>query len=975
MQLFGLSITLGKKDKEKNNILSVVPPAADDGSAIISSINAGSYYGMVLDVEGVIKNENDLIRRYREVAQYPDCDSAIEDIINEAIMAEDGKQPVEIILDDLKLSESIKKKIAEEFKIVLQLLKIDDRGHDMFRTWYIDGRLYYHVMIDENNIKDGIVEMRAIDPRKIRRIKNVIRERQPGTNVEVVKKIDEYYLFNDKGITEQTTAGVKLSLDSVVYTPSGLVDANTGMMLSFLHKAIKPVNQLKLIEDSLVIYRVSRAPERRIFYIDVGNLPKIKAEQYVNDVMNRFRNKVVYDASTGETRDDRKFMSMLEDFWMPRREGSKGTEITTLPGGCFAMDTKVSLLDGRELSIRDIESEMSQGKTLWTYSCDEFTGEVKPGLISWAGVTQKSAKVMKLTLDSGEEIICTPDHKFPIYGKGFVEAKDFVEGESLIPLYRKKEFISEHKKLDYETLFDNATKKWKYTHRMVKSHIDLPLEIHEEDFEDGYVVHHKNVNRHDNSPENLCLMSWRDHSRYHRSIAFPPMVGTIASVAKMKMEREKNSDWYKNKSKKSSDNSKKFWNGLSEVEYNKICAKVQSGVQSFIDNQSDEERAIRAINSNKALRLGTAAFVKKLETDVEFAKYISDIRKLSWTDTRRETASIRQSTISKDIWSNVELSESRRENHKKVQEVEFDNVILCSIIDIVRGKTTHQVTIHDVVDSLNSNKHCVDRLLELNCNKCIPNLDISVGFTKGLVDKCVTRFGKYDSWKDFRVKESLHNHRVVRIEYLADEIEVGTLTIDSNELVHNHHTFALSCGIFTKNSNLGQIDDIVYFQNKLFQALNVPIGRLKPDQVFSLGKSSEITREEVKFSKFIGRLRKRFSTLFKDTLRVQLVSKGIIRPDEWDDMRSLIRFDFVKDNYFSELKDNEILNQRMNMLQMIDPYVGKYYSTTWIRKHVLQQSEEDIKDIDTEMKDEQAMLAANTATPEEIPQEQQGEGK
>jgi hypothetical protein len=243
-------------------------------------------------------------------------------------------------------------------------------------------------------------------------------------------------------------------------------------------------------------------------------------------------------------------------------------------------------------------------------------------------------------------------------------------------------------------------------------------------------------------------------------------------------------------------------------------------------------------------------------------------------------------------------------------------------------------------------------------------------------------------------------------------MDVGTLGIDKEEKYHNYHTFALDVGIYTCNStgetrddrkfmsmledfwmprregskgteittlpggqNLGQIDDIVYFQNKLFQALNVPIGRLKPEQVFSLGKSSEITREEVKFSKFIGRLRKRFSTLFKDTLRVQLVAKGIIRPDEWDDMRSIIRFDFVKDNYFSELKDNEVLMQRINMLQQVDPYVGKYYSTAWIRKHVLQQSEEDIKDIDVEMKDEQAVLAANTATPEEIPQEQQGEVK
>jgi hypothetical protein len=329
MQLFGFEISR----KKELPIGSVVSPTAQDGATVVNTgINAGGYYGMVMDLDGVIKNENDLLRRYREVAQYSDCDSAIEDIVNEAIIVDEKGKSVNINLDDVDVSESIKKKMREEFNTVLKLIKLDDRGHDIFRTWYIDGRLYYQILLDEKNPKNGIAELRYIDPRKIRRIKNVIKERTPK-GVEVIKQIEEYYLFNDKGITEQTTQGVKLSLDSVVYVPSGFLDANTSMMLSYLHKAIKPVNQLKMIEDSMVIYRISRAPERRIFYIDVGNLPKVKAEQYVTDIMNKFRNKIVYDATTGEVRDDRKHMSMMEDFWMPRREGGKGTEITTLPGG------------------------------------------------------------------------------------------------------------------------------------------------------------------------------------------------------------------------------------------------------------------------------------------------------------------------------------------------------------------------------------------------------------------------------------------------------------------------------------------------------------------------------------------------------------------------------------------------------------------------------------------------------------------
>lgn len=478
MDLFGFEI---RKKKDKLEIQgSVVSPTPDDGSTVVSG--AAAYYGMVVDLEGVVKNENDLIRRYREVAQYPDCDNAIEDIVNESIVSDSDEDPIKIVLDEVKLSDGIKKKITEEFDNVLELFRFDEKSHEIFRSWYIDGRLYYHVLIDDKNVKAGINELRFVDPRKIRKIKKVEKKRNEK-GVEVVVNIQEYYLYNDKGINENTTQGVKLSMDSIIFCPSGLIDSNTNMMLSHLHKAIKPVNQLKMIEDSLVIYRISRAPERRIFYVDVGNLPKLKAEQYVNDIMNKFRNKVVYDAATGEVRDDRKHLSIMEDFWMPRREGGKGTEITTLPGG----------------------------------------------------------------------------------------------------------------------------------------------------------------------------------------------------------------------------------------------------------------------------------------------------------------------------------------------------------------------------------------------------------------------------------------------------------------------------------QNLGDIADIEYFQNKLYQALNVPISRLQAGQPFNLGRASEITRDEVKFNKFINRLRKKFTILFKDALRIQLIAKGIIRADEWDDIVKDIGFDFQKDNFVSELKDNEILQQRVNLLQQLDPFVGKYYSIPWIRKNVLKQDEEEVKEIDKEM--------------------------
>jgi hypothetical protein len=323
-EFFGFEIK--RKEKELG---AVTPPATDDGTYDISG---GGFYSTILDTDGRSRTEDDLIRRYRDIAIQPECDSAIEDIVSEAIASDERDMCVSIALDNLQVSTSIKKRIKEEFEKVLQLLDFNNKAHDIFRRWYVDGRLFYHKVIDTKNPRNGVQQLRYIDPRKIKKVREV--ETSKKGQVDVVKKFKEFYIYNQQGHqVNNTSTGVKLTYDSIAYCPSGLIDMHKGTVLSYLNKAIKPVNQLRMIEDSVVIYRISRAPERRIFYIDVGNLPKIKAEQYLKDVMNRYRNKLVYDASTGEIRDDRNHMSMLEDFWLPRREGGRGTEITTLPGG------------------------------------------------------------------------------------------------------------------------------------------------------------------------------------------------------------------------------------------------------------------------------------------------------------------------------------------------------------------------------------------------------------------------------------------------------------------------------------------------------------------------------------------------------------------------------------------------------------------------------------------------------------------
>jgi len=345
-KLFGFSIE--DNEKKSKSVVSPVPQNNEDG---VDNYIASGFYGSYVDIEGVYRTEFDLLKRYREMALHPECDGAIEDVVNEAIVSDLYDSPIEIELSNLNATDKLKKVIRDEFKYIKELLDFDKKSHEIFRNWYVDGRLYYHKVIDLKKPQEGIKELRYIDPMKMRFVRqekkkdrNILGPNIPGRDESkngIAPEIEEYFLYTPKAqyptnsysSGSGASKGTKIAKDAITYCTSGLVDRNKGTILSYLHKAIKALNQLRMIEDSLVIYRLSRAPERRIFYIDVGNLPKVKAEQYLRDVMMRYRNKLVYDANTGEVRDDKKFMAMLEDFWLPRREGGRGTEISTLPGG------------------------------------------------------------------------------------------------------------------------------------------------------------------------------------------------------------------------------------------------------------------------------------------------------------------------------------------------------------------------------------------------------------------------------------------------------------------------------------------------------------------------------------------------------------------------------------------------------------------------------------------------------------------
>ena len=329
-QAFGFELKRVQKMKDENDKTpSIVPKIDEDGAGYVTA--SGSYFGQYIDMDGGAAKDNaELIKKYRAVAEHPECDAAIEDIINETIVSSELESSVSINLDKIEAGDKIKKTITEEFENITSMLNVEEHGHDMFRSWYVDGRIYHHLVVNESNLKSGIQEIRPIDATKIRKVKEIKYKKDPKTGAKLVDKVNEFYIYQEKG---GASTGVKLTPDSISYVTSGILDTSKKRVLSYLQKAIKPVNQLRMMEDSLVIYRLARAPERRIFYIDVGNLPKGKAEQHIKDIMSRYRNKIVYDANSGEIKDDRKHMSMLEDFWLPRREGGRGTEISTLPGG------------------------------------------------------------------------------------------------------------------------------------------------------------------------------------------------------------------------------------------------------------------------------------------------------------------------------------------------------------------------------------------------------------------------------------------------------------------------------------------------------------------------------------------------------------------------------------------------------------------------------------------------------------------
>ena len=920
VQIFGFEISRrNKNQQEDDKVKSFTPPQNEDGAVVIQS---GSYYGTYVDLDGVVRNEIELITRYREMSMQPELETAIDEIVNEAIVNDDNGQAVELNTDDLKQPDQIKKKIRDEFDYVLKLLNFGNMGHDIFRRWYTDGRLFYHVIIDEQRPNLGIQELRYIDPRRIRKIREIQKTKDPKTGMEIIKRQLEYFLYNERGVVgAHSNLGSKIAVDSVINVNSGLMDAKRAMVLSYLHKAIKPLNQLRMMEDATVIYRLSRAPERRVFYVDVGNMPTIKAEQYLRDIMVKYRNKLVYDSSTGEIKDDRKHLSMLEDFWLPRREG------------CFSLDTKIKLLDGRDVELGQLIVEYKLGKTNWVYSVSP-EGTVVPGKISWAGVTRNDAKVIDIHLDNGEVITATPDHKFILRNGEKIEAQNLQVGSSLMPLYTRDKDITHNRNGKYLQIQDNKTGKWVFAHRMVSEYVYGKRKLNE-------VVHHVDFTRVNNNPENLVYMDKKEHIQYH---------------SKMGTNSWKNGNVEEHK-KNLSISGKKFFQTEEGIkrrqeisEHNKTCEKIWKGFAKGREKIKEQ----REIDRNT---LSKEEYLKK------WSKGLTIEASLKGAQVWKETIQKDRETLSSEDFANKYII-PKRISSKNAYVRKVSDIDLTVIESIVK-------------DNVLKDKNVGNEILVSEIKKTYPSLNLK------RLRKFLAHNG-YDSITEFidrrvgnefvseKRKVSLtkkSNHTVSKIVWRTDTMDVGTLTIDENHEYHDYHNFALSSGIFVMNSrgteittlpggqNLGELEDVKYFEKKLYKALGVPIGRLENQQGFSLGKSTEITREELKFSKFVQRLRNKFSTLFDDLLRIQLVLKKVCTEEEWKEFKEDIWYDFQKDNNFTELKEAELLTNRILLLQYVDPFVGRYYSKEWVQKNVLMQTDEDIEEINQQISQEQEQAA------------------
>lgn len=871
------------------------------------------------------------------------------------------------------------------------------------------------------------------------------------------KKIETYYIRDldlnlQEGVaTNQHTGSIKNRPQSMIFTPMGAGNASTistpvtgtgdgkfgqagewpvaaehvvhlslsdGMTsawpfgTSILECVYKVYKQKELLEDAILIYRIHRAPERRVFFIDTGTMPPNKAHQYLERVKYEVQQKRVPNRNGGGASvTDAAYnpMAMLEDYFFAVTSEGRGSKVETLPGGenlgCFAMDTKIALLDGRHLTISEIESELASGKCLWTYSCHPITGEVLPGKIDWAGITKKNAEVVKVTLDNGEYFICTPDHKFPIKGVGFKEISELTVGQSMIGFYTENKNISAHKKLDYTTIYNHATEKWEYVHRIVANSMKGTLcqeYVYDDKFIDAVkdVRHHVDFNRYNNNPENLVWMNYHDHKLMHQKLGFSKEsqeLGTKAARAKLQSLKDTNYDEYRKIINKQIL-ARKVTNANKTEQEKKIeRINISNSLKKYFDNLSSAEKEIRAQTSINNFKLGSEKFIKLLETDDDFRQAFSDLVKVGQNQSKidnPEKWESRSKAITKanlERWKldgyyntvfdsqkikfNAEMFEILTSTFNAgftdlstLAEQVTKNVIFMDIFKSLNTKVhtnadLSKFTIHNVKMLLKSVGMSWDKFKAVNTKIVVtPELNVLVDVAKETssqaefllmlstrineisIKTCtrhnVMKLLNEHGINDFSTLRGLAenvNHRIVAIEKLDETMDVGTLTIDLKEEHHDYHTYALSVGVFAKNS----IDDLRYFNNKMLRALGVPSSYLPtgPDDgtaSFNDGRVGTAFIQEFRFSKVCERYQNQVIKALDKEFKLYLKYKGIVVDNASFNIR------FTEPQSFSEYRRLELDAAKINVFASMSevPFISKRFAL----KRYLGLTEDEIRE-------------------------------
>ena len=852
---------------------------------------------------------------YEEMDKYPEIHLAL-DIISTEIFVFDALKNTPFRIDtNGKVPDNILSKLVSQFT---QKLKLKQVLPYAVRESLKYGDSFYFVVKDKNG---KIAGLRKIDNRDIDFIEYDEIGVEPLNYYIHKSKIDDNQNTYLNFLKYQNILSSVDSDESAIASNNGdeyyIIPANR--MVRFMNKgqnskffpfgesyleSIFPYwKKVTLLEDSLIIYRIVRAPERRVFYIDVGKAPAKIAEKVVNQTKEEIkRRRTAASQESKELGIASSFnpLSMQEDYFFAQRADGRGSRVETLPGACLALDTKIPLLDGRELTLQEIidEWENDKEKVNWVYSCNPITGELAPGKITWAGVTKKNTKVMKLTLDNGEEIICTPDHKFPIRDIGFVEAKDLKEGQSLIPFRKRNEKISKQYKNEYEQVFDVSKNEWVFTHRMVANFFKDKTLTYKTEGEKN-VIHHQNFNRFDNTPENLVWMNNKDHFKLHSELS----------------------------------NISEFWKDNKKTEF--LKQRMKEGLAEKRANPEYEENYIKKQTVN-AIK-GSKARLEKQSVDSEFKKKVYE----------KSGKSLSQK-IRTDKEYYKKLKNHLMEVHQpwKNAETKFDRTLLEMVITKI--KETELTQKKQILEILNEDVEFMDYFHKINEYGKYKN--DSKGVDKRKLDKIagqhLTKLLKqfnYSNWKKFISDLEFYNHKIVKIEVLDYGIDVGTITVDGNEEIHNYHTFALSSGVFTKNSNLGEISDVNYFYKKLIAGLRIPRAYFSVDNpaTWNDGKVGSALAEQARFGKWLTEIRDQFLDSFRNLFLEFLKDAGITITE------SDLMMDWKESINVAENQELDKLIQRQSAFTGFPP---DQFAPTYMQKKILGWSDEEVQENITELK-------------------------